>query len=102
AEQFPVSRLAQIAGTSERTIARLFVKELGQTPHDYVESVRIDQARNMLEATKRAVKAIAFECGFANSQQMRAAFQRRLHVSPQRYRESFRPNSPHLRIDDTA
>lgn len=91
-ERFPVERLARIAGTSERTMARLFVKELGQTPHDFVESVRIDQARNLLEATGRAVKAIAFDCGFANPQQMRAAFQRRLGLSPLRYRESFRPS----------
>lgn len=100
AEPLSVARLAQIAGTSERTIARLFVKELGQTPHDFVESVRIDQARSMLEATEHAVKAIAFDCGFANSQQMRAAFQRRLGVTPLRYRETFRPNSSRVRIAD--
>lgn len=92
AEPLPVARLAQIAGTSERTVARLFVKELGQTPHDFVESVRIDQARNLLEATERPVKVVAFDCGFANPQQMRAAFQRRLGVSPLRYRESFQPS----------
>lgn len=90
AEPFPVERLARIAGTSPRTVARLFAKELGQTPHDFVESVRIDQARNLLEATQLPAKTIAFDCGFANPAQMRAAFQRRLGVSPLRYRESFR------------
>lgn len=90
AEPLSVERLAEIAGTSPRTIARLFVKELGQTPHDFVESVRIDQARNLLEATDRPVKAIAFDCGFTSPQQMLAAFQRRLGLSPLRYRENFR------------
>lgn len=90
AEPFSVERLARIAGTSERTVARLFVKELGQTPHDFVEGVRIDQARNMLEATEHPIKTIAFDCGFTNPQQMRAAFQRRLGLSPLKYRESFR------------
>lgn len=88
-EPFPVERLAQIAGTSPRTVARLFMKELGQTPHDFVESVRIDQARNLLEATERPIKTISFDCGFASPQQMRAAFQRRLGVTPGRYRDSF-------------
>ncbi|MHA6646023.1 GlxA family transcriptional regulator [Mesorhizobium sp. A623] len=100
AEPFSVERLARIAGTSERTVARLFVKELGQTPHDFVEGVRIDQARNMLEATERPIKVIAFDCGFANPQQMRAAFQRRLGLSPLRYRESFRSSHrPGGRLD---
>ncbi|MHA6728816.1 GlxA family transcriptional regulator [Devosia sp. A369] len=93
-EPFSVARLAHIAGTSERTVARLFVKELGQTPHDFVESVRIDQARNLLEAKDYAIKAIAFDCGFASPQQMRAAFQRRLGLSPLRYRESFQSSHP--------
>ncbi len=51
--------------------------------------VRLDQARNLLEATDRALKTVAFDCGFAGPEQMRAVFQRRLGVSPQRYRESF-------------
>lgn len=93
-QSLSVASLARVAGISERSLARLFVKELGQTPHDFVESVRIDQARNLLEATERPIKAIAFACGFTNPQQMRAAFQRRLGLSPQRYRESFRPSSP--------
>ena len=90
AEPFPVARLARIAGTSPRTIARLFVNELGQTPHDFVEGVRIDRARGLLEATSLPVKAIAFDCGFASPEQMRAAFQRRIGLSPVRYRSSFR------------
>ena len=89
-EPFPVERLAAIAGTSTRSIARLFVKELELTPHDFVENVRLDQARNLLEATDLALKAVAFDCGFAGPEQMRAVFHRRLGTSPQRYRESFR------------
>jgi len=89
-EPFPVDRLAKIAGTSARGIARLFVKELGITPHEFVENVRLDRARNLLEATDLALKAVAFDCGFASPEQMRGAFQRRLRLSPLQYRESFR------------
>ena len=89
-EPFRVERLAEIAGTRPRSLARLFAKELGLTPHDFVESVRLDQARNLLEATGLALKAVAFDCGFASPEQMRAVFQRRLGVSPIQYRGSFR------------
>jgi transcriptional regulator GlxA family with amidase domain len=88
-EAFPVERLAEIAGVSPRSIARMFVRELNITPHDFVEGIRIDQARNLLEATDLALKAVAFDCGFASPDQMRSAFQRKLGVTPLRYRESF-------------
>jgi len=89
-EAFPVERLARIAGTSARSLARLFTAELGVTPHEFVESVRIDRARNLLEGSDRPLKAIAYECGFGGAEQMRVVFQRRLGVSPAQYRGSFK------------
>lgn len=89
-EALPVERLADIAGVSARSIARLFVSELGITPHEFVEGVRLDQARNLLESSEAALKTIAFDCGFTSPDQMRSAFQRRLNVTPQQYRGSFR------------
>ncbi|KRB60015.1 AraC family transcriptional regulator [Rhizobium sp. Root708] len=89
-EAFPVGRLAEIAGVSSRSIARMFVRELSVTPHDFVEGIRIDHARNLLEATDLAQKAVSFACGFASADQMRSAFQRKLGVTPLGYRESFR------------
>ncbi len=88
-EAFPVDRLAKIAGVTPRGIARLFVRELGVTPHDFVEGVRIDHARNLLESTKMALKAVAFARGFASPDQMRSAFQRRLGITALRYRDNF-------------
>jgi transcriptional regulator GlxA family with amidase domain len=92
-EAFPVERLAALAGVSPRSIARLFVRELSVTPHEFVEGVRLDRARNLLEASDLALKAVAFDCGFASPDQMRSAFQRRLNVTPQQYRGSFRTTS---------
>ncbi len=92
-EPFSVERLAQIAGTSTRSIARLFVNELGVTPHDFVEGIRLDHARNLLEATDLGLKVVAFDCGFATPERMRAAFQRRLGLSPMQYRDSFRASA---------
>jgi len=89
-EALPVERLAEIAGVSPRSIARLFVRELSVTPHEFVEGVRLDHARNLLESTEAVLKAIAFDCGFAGPDQMRSAFQRRLNVTPLQYRSSFK------------
>lgn len=89
-EAFPVERLAGIAGTSARSLARLFTQELGVTPHEFVESVRIDFARNLLEGTSKPLKVVAHDCGFGSTEQMRSTFQRRLGLSPAAYRHSFR------------
>jgi transcriptional regulator GlxA family with amidase domain len=92
-EAFPVERLAELAGLSPRSIARLFVRELSVTPHEFVEGVRLDQARNLLESTNLALKTVAFDCGFTSPDQMRSTFQRRLNITPQQYRGSFRTGS---------
>jgi transcriptional regulator GlxA family with amidase domain len=89
-DAYPVERLADIAGVSPRSIARMFVRDLGVTPHEFVEGVRIDHARNLLESTEAGMKTVAYDCGFASPDQMRSAFQRRLNVTPQQYRGSFR------------
>ncbi|MBD3733755.1 MAG: helix-turn-helix domain-containing protein [Sphingopyxis sp.] len=63
------------------------------TPHEFVERARVDAARGMLKASERALKAVAFDCGFGNADPMRAAFVQRLGVAPHQYRSSFRPGA---------
>jgi transcriptional regulator GlxA family with amidase domain len=83
------SALAQQAGCSERTLSRMFSKELGATPASYVESVRIELARRALEKTRKPVKVIAQSTGFGALETMGRAFQRALGVSPSEYRARF-------------
>jgi transcriptional regulator GlxA family with amidase domain len=90
-ETLHVERLAEIAGISARSLARLFTSEMGITPHEFVERARVDYARNLLEASNLALKVLAFECGFGGAEQMRVVFQRRLGISPAVYRSNFRP-----------
>jgi len=88
-ENFPVERLAEIAGTSARNLARLFARDTGMTPHDFVERARVDVARNLLEGTNLPLKAVAFDCGFGTADRMRLVFMRRLGVTPAHYRATF-------------
>lgn len=92
-QPYPVERLADIAGVSPRSLARLFTDNLGVTPHAFVEATRIDRARGLLEGTDLPIKAIAYDCGFGGAEQMRVVFQRRLGIGPAAYRNSFRPLS---------
>jgi len=95
-ELLSVERLAEIAGISARSLARLFTTEMGLTPHEFVERVRIDHARNLLESSSKPLKVIAFDCGFGGAEKMRVVFQRRLGISPAAYRSSFQPERERL------
>jgi transcriptional regulator GlxA family with amidase domain len=88
-ENFPVERLAGIAGMSARNLARLFTRDTGMTPHDFVERARVDVARNLLEGTSLPLKALAYDCGFGTADRMRLVFLRRLGVTPAHYRATF-------------
>ncbi|WP_250526743.1 GlxA family transcriptional regulator [Caballeronia sp. GAWG2-1] len=89
-ERLAVSQLAKVAGMSERNFARAFVQLAQMTPHEFVERARVDAARNALESTDTPLKTVAYECGFGTADRMRLVFMRRLGVSPNDYRLSFR------------
>lgn len=88
-----VETLAERAGQSPRTFVRRFLAETGHPPGRFVDHLRLDAARRMLEDSDRDVGAIARQCGFGHAETLRRAFQRRLGVAPADYRRRFRAAS---------
>jgi transcriptional regulator GlxA family with amidase domain len=84
-----VEALARRAAMSPRNFARVFAREVGVTPGQFVENSRIEAARRRLEESGDGVDSIASECGFGTRESMRRAFIRRLHVPPSAYRSRF-------------
>jgi transcriptional regulator GlxA family with amidase domain len=85
-----VSALAARAAMSPRHFARLFSRETGVTPAVYVERVRVEVARRLLEETGLGLDAVAAACGFGSVETLRRSFQRTLGVAPRDYRARFR------------
>jgi transcriptional regulator GlxA family with amidase domain len=85
-----VETLARQAGMSARNFSRVFRRDVGMTPAEYVETTRVDAARRMLEGTDLPLKRVAARCGFSGSDGMRRAFLRRVGVTANRYRVMFR------------
>ncbi|MGK2947006.1 MAG: GlxA family transcriptional regulator [Acidimicrobiales bacterium] len=85
-----VAALARVAHMSERNFARCFAAEVGTTPARYVEQVRVESARRLLEETDRGVERIAADAGFGTAETMRRSFLRLLRTSPTEYRRRFR------------
>ncbi|RRR42914.1 GlxA family transcriptional regulator [Mycolicibacter terrae] len=84
-----VSALAVRASLSTRQLTRLFRSELGMTPADYVEKVRVDAARAALDAG-HTVTDTARLAGFGSTETLRRVFVDHLGVSPKAYRDRFR------------
>nr|WP_207383977.1 GlxA family transcriptional regulator [Mycolicibacterium komanii]CRL73020.1 transcriptional regulator containing an amidase domain and an AraC-type DNA-binding HTH domain protein [Mycolicibacterium komanii] len=84
-----VKSLAVRASLSTRQLTRLFRSELGMTPAEYVEMIRIDAARAALDAG-RTVTDTAHLAGFGSTETLRRAFVEHLGVSPKAYRDRFR------------
>jgi transcriptional regulator GlxA family with amidase domain len=89
-EDLSVPALAARADMTERSFARAFRREVGQTPAAYVEALRIERARALLEDGAPSLETVAHQTGFNSPEVLRRAFQRRVGVSPAAYRERFR------------
>ncbi|HEY3871748.1 MAG TPA: GlxA family transcriptional regulator [Actinocrinis sp.] len=89
AEDLCVAALAGRAGMSERHFTRLFREATGFTPAAYVEAVRVEAARRLLESTTQTVHAVARACGFASAETLHRSFKRLVRVTPGEYRERF-------------
>lgn len=86
-----VPEIARRVGMSVRHFTREFTRALGQSPAEYVEHVRVDAARRLLESEAVLVTVAATRCGFGSAETMRRAFLRRLGVPPDHYRRHFAP-----------
>jgi len=83
--------LAAAVGMSERHFAREFTRLVGTPPGVYVEQVRVEAARGLLENGGLTVSAVAARAGFGSAETLRRAFLRRLGVAPDHYRRRFSP-----------
>jgi transcriptional regulator GlxA family with amidase domain len=88
-DDLSVAALATRARMSERSFARWFAHEVGVTPGRYVEQVRVEAARRLLEETDDPVARIARSSGFGAPETMRRAFMRALRIGPTEYRRRF-------------
>ncbi|MEU3599020.1 GlxA family transcriptional regulator [Streptomyces sp. NPDC006798] len=84
-----VDALAARARLSPRHFARAFHAETGVTPGRYVERVRLEHARRLLEETSHGVEEVSRASGYGTPEAMRRAFVRSLGTPPAEYRRRF-------------
>jgi transcriptional regulator GlxA family with amidase domain len=94
-KEIDVNALARRARMSPRTFARRFREQTGTTPLQWLLTVRMRRAQELLETTRRPIDDIALRSGFESPVTFRARFRKLVGLSPRAYRLRF--NSPAAR-----
>lgn len=87
----PVAAMARLSGLSERSFKRRFTRATGMTPLEYVHTLRLEEAKQILETTDTPVEAIAEEVGYEDGSFFRRLFRRKVGLAPAEYRRRFAP-----------
>ena len=87
-ETFSCRNLARHVSMSEVHFRRLFTRMFGQTPNQYLTSMRLTLAKEKLLRTDETIQKIAQESGFGNQNYFSRAFRRETGMTPTDYRNS--------------
>jgi AraC-like DNA-binding protein len=87
-EPISLSCIAEQVNLSPAYFSHLFKKHLGTGFIDYLQSLRIDEAKKLLQKTKRPIINIAFDAGFGSLPQFNRVFKAMNSCSPGEYRNS--------------
>ena len=85
-----ISEVVRISGLPKRTFDRRFKAATGYAPLAYVQALRIEEAKQMLETGSAPVDAIGREIGYEDAASFRRLFRRLTGISPGDYRRRFR------------
>lgn len=92
-ESINVQQLAEHCGVSERSLLRHFKQYFGQTPLAYLQHLRVERAKALLETTHLSFDEVVERCGYADAPSFRKLFKRETTLTPADYRERFRLRS---------
>jgi transcriptional regulator GlxA family with amidase domain len=90
----PVARMVQQSGLPERTFKRRFRNATGYSPVDYVQALRIEEGKHLLETTDLGTDHVAQQVGYEDPAFFRRLFKRRTGTTPACYRQRWRGTAP--------
>ena len=89
AEPAPVAAMVRLSGMPERSFKRRFQQATGMSPLEYVHTLRLEEAKQMLETGDAPVEAIANEVGYEDAAFFSRLFRRQVALTPAQYRRRF-------------
>ena len=85
-EPLTLALLARKSLLSREYLCRLFKRIIGRAPIEYLMSVRLFHAKQLLIITSDPIERIASQSGFSSQQHFHEVFKRSIHTTPGRYR----------------
>ena len=82
--------LSERAGYATNYFIRKFKNMTGYSPMQYLQKIRIERARNLLETTSMPISSVMRESGFSDASHFSRAFYSAVGYSPRVYRETFK------------
>ncbi|NVZ70665.1 GlxA family transcriptional regulator [Pseudomonas costantinii] len=89
AKSLVIDEVAQRFGFGVRNFKRRFKDATGYTPIAYLQTLRLERAKQMLESTRMTLESITYAVGYEDSNSFRRLFQQRVGVLPAAYRKKF-------------
>jgi transcriptional regulator GlxA family with amidase domain len=86
----PVEKMVERSGLNARTFSRRFRAATGFAPMEYVQALRIEEAKQMLETDQLSYEEVGVEIGYDDPASFRRVFKRGTGLSPAAYRKKFR------------
>lgn len=86
---FSLTELARHLSVSERTLNRRFKLAVGEAPLKYLQALRVDVAKRLLETKRLNVDAVGGRVGYNDLSTFRKLFKRETGLSPREYRQHF-------------
>lgn len=81
--------MQEMSGLSVRTFSRRFRAATGFAPHEYVQAVRAEEAKRLLESSLTSTEDVAMAVGYQDERAFRRVFRKRTGLSPSAYRKRF-------------
>jgi transcriptional regulator GlxA family with amidase domain len=88
-QELSLKDIAGYISTTQRTLSRRFNAAIGMSPLAYLQLVRVDAAKRLLENTGLNLEAIVEKIGYQDVSSFRRLFSRTTHLTPQEYRRQF-------------
>jgi len=89
--QNPVSKVVEFSQIPERSLKRRFKSATGSSLMDYIQDLKIERAKHLLERSDMTIESIAPEVGYEDIAFFRRIFKRKTGLPPARYRKMFKP-----------
>lgn len=86
--QISLKSLGEYSGYSDIHLLRLFKKDTGRSPHDFLTELRINHAKKLLNTTEESIEAIAYDCGFKSVSHFKTLFKEFTGLTPGSFRKN--------------